>query len=189
MSKNAANEPGNDIKRIQGMREYLWPESEILFVQNRLPLKDSRTPVFGSAARKVWWALHEAGLVTRLFDDPMEAEKTVFEAGQCIAGDHHWSIITLCWNSEVLSGNIRFCYVDWNRAEKVSAALKANKVVYLGKKLATEGGRDWQRSGMRPANPFGYLRDNLEYGHSSRRHGLPLTDIGPESLRYFMELR
>ncbi len=188
MNEEALNKAEADIKRIQGVREYLWPDSEILFVQNRLPLIDSLTPLFGSAARKVWWALHEAGLVTRLFDNPMEAEETVFGAGRCIAGDHRWSIMTLSWDTGMLLLGRRARIESWERVEKVCAAAKAKKLAYLGKEVATKGGRDWSQFGIPPTNPMGFLRDHLEYGHSARLYGLPLTNIGPESLRYFSEL-
>lgn len=189
MNKDGSDKPEDSIEPIKEVREYLWPETDILFVQERLPCVDSATPVFGQSACKVWRALHEVGLVTRLFDDPLEAEETVFGAGQCIDRGRRLSIMTLNWNSgTLLAGNRQLWFGSWERIEKVCAALKAKKVAYLGKNLATEGGRDWSKSGIKPSNPLGYLRDHQCYGHPVRLYGLPLTNISPESVRYFAEL-
>jgi hypothetical protein len=177
------------VEPIQGVREYLWPETEILFVQDRLPCEGAATPLFGPAARKVWRALYQVGLVTRLFNDPLVAEETVFGTGQCINGNRRLSIMTFSWYSgTTLNGGRPLWFGDWERINKACATLKVKKLAYLGKKLATEGGRDWSESGIKPANPLGYLRDHQCYGHSARLYGLPLIDIGPESVRYFAEL-
>jgi len=189
MNEDRLYKTADGVESIKGVREYLWPETEILFVQERLPDKESAVPVFGRSARKVWRALHEAGLVTQLFDDPLEAEKTVFNAGQCIAGVRRLSIMTLSWFSgTMLHGSRPLWFADWERINTVCAALKVKKVVYLGKKLATEGGRDWSKSGIKPPTPFGYLRNRLIDTQTVRLYGLPLTDIGPESIQFFAEL-
>ena len=190
MNEDPSDITEKDVDPVKGVRESLWPETDILFVQDRLPSEGTATPIFGRAARKVWWALHEVGLVTRLFEDPMVAEETVFGAGQCIAGDRRLSIMTFSWFSGRILADDRHLWVgSWERIEKMCAALKVKKLAYLGSKLSTEGGRDWTKSGIKPSNPLGYLRDHLTYGHPVRLHGLPLTKIDAVSTRYFADLK
>ena len=129
------------------------------------------------------------GLVTKLFDDPIEAEETVFGTGQCIAGARPLSIMTLSWFSgRILADGRHLWFGSWERIENICAALKVKKLAYLGSKLSTEGGRDWAQSGIKPSNPFGHLRVRLIDSQTVRVYGLPLMNIGPESIRYFAEL-
>ena len=177
------------VDTIKGVREYLWPETDILFVQERLPCEGTATPLFRPSARKMWQTFYEVGLVTRLFKDPLAAEATVFGSGLSVADNRRLSIMTLSWLSGTkLKDGRRIVFADWERINTVCAALKARKVAFLGKKLADEGGRDWKHGGARPSNFFGYLRDHRAGDHPVRLHGLPLTKIGPESVRYFLEL-
>lgn len=99
------------------------------------------------------------------------------------------AIMTLSWFSgTILAGNRHLWFGSWERVEKMCAALQVKKLAYLGSKLSTEGGRDWTKSGLKPSNPFGHLRDRLIDGQTVRVYGLPLMNIGPESIRYFQAL-
>jgi hypothetical protein len=178
------------VDAIQGVREYLWPESDILFVQERLPRDGEATPFFGPAAHKMWQTFYEVGLVTRLFRDPLAAEEAVFGSGLFVADNRRLSIMTFAWRTGTrLVDGREIVFGDWERLNTVCATLKARKLAYLGKKLANEGGRDWKNSGARPSNSFGYLRDHLAGIHPVQLHGLPLTKLGPESNCFFAELK
>lgn len=54
---------------------------------------------------------------------------------------------------------------------------------------ANEGGQDWTQSGIKPSNPFGYLRDRLIDNQTVRLYGLPLTKLGPEAVRLYFSLK
>jgi hypothetical protein len=178
------------VDTIKGVREYLWPETDILFVQENLPYDGVATPLFGPAARKIWQTFYEVGLVTRLFKDPLAAEAAVFGSGLFIAYNLRLSIMTLNWRAEpIKKDGWEVIIADWRRVDTVCEKLKAKKIAYLGKKLSNKGGRDWMKDGARLSNSFGYLREHLAGNHPVQLYGLPLTKLGPETNHFFAELK
>ena len=132
------------VDTIKGVREYLWPETDILFVKENLPYDGVATPLFGPAARKIWQTFYEVGLVTRLFKDPLAAEAVVFGSGLFVADNLRLSIMTLNWRAEpIVKDGWEVIIADWRRVDTVCEKLKAKKIAYLGKKLANKGSLDW----------------------------------------------
>lgn len=171
----------------KAVREYIKPETDILFVLPRLPARGAPDEhIFGRGARQVWRTMFAAGLVKNLYDDPLEAEANVFGSGLGACGSRVFSIIELRWSWEAVLPGRRIQFVDWACMEKMFEALHVKKVAFVGRKLASLAAP--RTTPKRSTPPYGYLRHRAVNGNSVPLYGLPLVNIGPESVRYVKEL-
>lgn len=158
------------VPPIQGVREYLHENSDVLFVVEELPPKSKRTEfIFGRSTRKVFETMREAGLISCAFDDLIKTEVEVFGVG-LQPGFHIASIAQLTYSSFVSDG-CQFIFQDWDRITLMIRLLQVRKLVLVGAEVRKSlSGRSLRRY----ANAYGHLGDYIDEGVSVPLYGVAL---------------
>jgi hypothetical protein len=158
------------VPPIDGVREYLHENSDVLFVVAELPPKSKRTEfIFGRSTRKVFEIMREAGLIACPVDDLIKAETEVFEVGSQ-PGFCKASIAQLTYSSFVKDG-YRFIFQDWDRITRMITLLRVRKLVLIGTQVRKSL---TQRSLGRYVNTYGHLGDYVDEGVSVPLYGVAL---------------
>jgi len=194
------SEARRGIRKIRGMREWFNEDSEILFVAEKLPLEGDGKPLFGANSRKILWAMHQAGLLDRIYDDLGRMEIEVFALQGMVGGRNHprysysaasWSEIPNFGEPVMVKGNLRLygiCIAGWERILDMLEPLGAKKVAVLGKKMIREA-NGWMKGKRESPAEYGFLWDHEYKGYTVSFYGLPITGINAEAVEYFRMLK
>lgn len=189
MNDTNNNHEPNSTQKIEGVREYFHSNSEILFVQEMLPLVTKpQKNVFSTGARKMWQAFYEVGLITKLFTNTAEAEKEVFERGLFTTSGRPYSLATLSWENDRSPKGFMVILGSWPRLLDLCDELNVNKLVYLGRKIAIHGVRDFDNWDIKRNCPYGFLLTQNIKGRQVKVFGLPMKGINKETMKYFKAL-
>lgn len=188
------------VRKIRGMREWLNEESEILFVAQQLPLEGDGKPLFGSNFCKILWAMHQAGLIDDIYDDPGRAEIDIFALQGMRGGRHHpryfysaasWAHIPVFKEPVMVKGKLRrygICIADWDRILDMLEPLGIKMVAVLGKKMIRNANGCIKGDRESPAE-YGFLWNHEHKGYTVPFYGLPITGINGEAVSYYRMLR
>ncbi len=168
-AQRVAKEP--PMPPIEGVREYLHENSDLLFVVRELPPKHGRHQfIFGRSTGRVFVIMRDAGLITFPVDDPIKAEVELFGAG-LQPGLGTASIAQLTTWSFVKNGT-RFVFHDWDRITRMIPLLNARKLVVVGAQVRRSLEK---RSLKRYDTSYGYLGEYVDESVSVPLYGVSLS--------------
>ncbi len=165
-----AVEENPPVPPIEGVREYLNWNSDLLFVADELPPKHVRKFIFGRSTRKVFETMQAAGLIDFPVDDLIKAEIEMFGVG-FQPGFNIASIAQLTTRSFVKGGTC-FVFHNWERITSMIPLINAQKLVLVGGQVRKSLE---QRSLRRYDNPFGHLGVYVDGSVSVPLYGVPLS--------------
>mgnify|MGYP000847695641 FL=1 len=158
------------VPLIQGVREYLNEDSDVLFVVEELPPQGAPTEfIFGRSTRKVFDLMREAGLISCVSNDLIETEIEVFGVG--FQPGFRSASITQLVNLSAAKGGYRIIIHDWERITRIIELLNVRKLVLVGTGVRESLS---QRSIHRYANTYGCLGDYTDEGVRVPLYGVPL---------------